>query len=314
MKQAVLLFVILLSVLKPTVSFSQETGWKHIIDSCVNTIHHGSSNTNAYKLKKHIESNSTEIINHIEVLINDSNYQVRIFAVNILGMMGNSAIDIKAKQKAALVLTELLIDKTYEVRYYVPMSLKKFSREDISEPTKSRMLDIVVQTPENYRDMFKLLGYFNDKTAAEKLRTVLLQGGLNKITRWEIQLALARMGDVEAIQFCLDIAKKIPVNTDYIYHLAPDLIYTRNKEIFNYLVEIIHSDKADCASSNPNVETKILCGYRIIEYMAPVIKEYPYQLHASGDLDVENYEKAMKNIRKFFKKKNGNYEINNNIF
>ncbi len=314
MKQAVLLFVILLSVLKPTVSFSQETGWKHFIDSCVNTIHHGSSNTNAYKLKKHIESNSTEIINHIEVLINDSNYQVRIFAVNILGMMGNSAIDIKAKQKAALVLTELLIDKTYEVRYYVPMSLKKFSREDISEPTKSRMLDIVVQTPENYRDMFKLLGYFNDKTAAEKLRTVLLQGGLNKITRWEIQLALARMGDAEAIQFCLDIAKKIPVNTDYIYHLAPDLIYTRNKEIFNYLVEIIHSDKADCASSNPNVETKILCGYRIIEYMAPVIKEYPYKLHVSGDLDVDDYEKAMKNIRKFFKKKNGNYEINNNIF
>jgi hypothetical protein len=51
-----------------------------------------------------------------------------------------------------------------------------------------------------------------------------------------------------------------------------------------------------------------------MEYLAPVIENYPLKIRGSGDIDTKDYKEALNTVRKWFKKKNGNYEIRKDTF
>ena len=73
-------------------------------------------------------------------------------------------------------------------------------------------------------------------------------------------------------------------------------------------VGILQDDDCKSASGNPDVDAKILCGYRIMELLAPVIKGYPYKSSASGMIGASIYEEALSVVRKWFAD-NTEYEI-----
>jgi hypothetical protein len=105
------------------------------------------------------------------------------------------------------------------------------------------------------------------------------------------------MGDKQNIQFITERLTQASVNDDFVYEVVPDLIYTRQPEIFEYLEQIILSNAQNCSSANPDAETNILCGYRVMEYLAPVIEDFPLPTDEYGELMVDDYPEALEELR-----------------
>lgn len=131
---------------------------------------------------------------------------------------------------------------------------------------------------------------------------------LKSKTTWSAHLALARLGDANALHYVLQRVQRLGVNDDVVYELFPDLTYTRQRQAFNYLIQVIGSNEKNCRSADPENPEPINCAYRILEFIAPVIKNFPVKVDASGDLEVHDYEEALRQVRSWFAL-NPDYEI-----
>jgi hypothetical protein len=127
--------------------------------------------------------------------------------------------------------------------------------------------------------------------------------------RWDALLALARMGDPAAVESCMKKIRRVEAGDDVVYRLMPDLLYLHRPEAVAYLVEVLNSDENLCSSPNPYVEEKILCGYRVMERLVGYLKGYPLKLQASGDVDTNDYTKALEQARKWCAKQGGVFSI-----
>ena len=131
--------------------------------------------------------------------------------------------------------------------------------------------------------------------------------------KWNIALALARMGNDEQTAWCVQKVKKAPVNSGLVANVLPDLIYTRQKAAIDYCVELLFSDEKLCSSPNPDLSERIPCAYRIIEMLAPVIENFPVKVNPSVGLESDDYPKTLQMVREWFKK-NSDYKLNKEIF
>jgi hypothetical protein len=118
--------------------------------------------------------------------------------------------------------------------------------------------------------------------------------------KWNIALALARMGEPEPGEYCLKRIKRLPVNNHTVSYALPDLIYTRQKPAIDYCVELLYSDEKLCYSANPDISQSISCAYPIMEKLATVIVDFPARVDATGSLDSSDYSKTLQEIRKWF--------------
>jgi HEAT repeat protein len=214
------------------------------------------------------------------------------------------------KNNAVFNLVQALKDKDPGVVGNVADLLTNYYNFDFNSASKDSLRSILhVQT--NYRDkIIRLIGFLNLTDQIEYLKTFLSKenSGSRKVI-WATNIALARLGDDEKIDFCIEYIKNQPLNDDVIYELVPDLIYTRNKKVIDYLVEILLDETKNCHSANPENPQKIECGYRMMEYLAPVIKDFPLKIDSSGDLIADDYEEALKITRNWFKEHDSNYAI-----
>jgi hypothetical protein len=67
--------------------------------------------------------------------------------------------------------------------------------------------------------------------------------------KWSSILTLAAWGSL-IVALCLLTVNVIPVETYDVQH-PPDLIFTKQKETFEYLIEVLLSDNENCHSPNP---------------------------------------------------------------
>ena len=126
------------------------------------------------------------------------------------------------------------------------------------------------------------------------------QKQLNRSEKWSAYLALCRLGDAEALQYVLSRVRSLETNDEVVYEIFPDLIYTRQPLAIQLLVEALQSNEPDCQSAdaeNPQPQT---CAYRIMELLAPVIKNIPLKIDPSGDLSVTDYRAALQSTREWF--------------
>ncbi|WP_147302885.1 HEAT repeat domain-containing protein [Marinoscillum furvescens] len=155
--------------------------------------------------------------------------------------------------------------------------------------------------------LLKLLGRLNASEATEEIRQFTTAG--NKATiRWAAYLALARLGDEEAIDRLIQKVNGLTVNSDVVYDILPGLIYTRQKEVFDLLVKELYNDERNCEPADPDQYRPIRCGYRIMELLAPHVEGFPVAVSASGDLDTRNYRQALLGVREWFAA-NPNYQL-----
>ncbi|MEM9526127.1 MAG: hypothetical protein AAGA31_05930 [Bacteroidota bacterium] len=122
-------------------------------------------------------------------------------------------------------------------------------------------------------------------------------------------LALIRAGDQPRIERLKRLLEAATVDDDFIFEVAPKLIYTRRREVMDFLFAEILKDQNNCSPADSHTSGRINCAYRIMEMVAPVIQEFPLAVGASGDLTVTDYPKALAIARAWIEDNQTSYRI-----
>ncbi|MDR1864159.1 MAG: hypothetical protein LBR08_01165 [Bacteroidales bacterium] len=176
--------------------------------------------------------------------------------------------------------------------------LQEFSVEDFDDECRAVINGKIAYTKTpHYKELVLLSGYIH--TGKDELQKVLLNVNLPERHRWYVALALSRSGDPAQTAYCMRKVEKLPVNSDLVSYVLPDLIYMRQKEAIDYCVELLNSDAKLCDSQNPDISEKINCAYPLIPLLAPAIADFPVEIDASGDI-AGDYIQALNILRQWF--------------
>ncbi|GAB3337206.1 hypothetical protein GCM10027429_21390 [Marivirga atlantica] len=253
-----------------------------------------------------------ELLNALKTYQADSNSVIRTRAYNIGKRLGQGHPVQAIRQQAINQQIKALADADIGLRVKAINALTGFKNTDFTSNQEQRIINGLNAAMPHLEKYAMLVGYMNNDAAIAPLKQVEQQIS-SGWTKFNIQLALARRGDKQATTAVLNKMKTATINDDFIYDLSPLLVYTRNKEVFKFLEDIIFSEEANCNSANPNRSVDILCGYRLLEYMAPAIEGSPLTVDEYGELEVTNYEQALQDFRDWLLQ-NPNYSLVENTY
>jgi hypothetical protein len=193
--------------------------------------------------------------------------------------------------------------------------LPKYKKEDFNAIAKDSLSACIKRNVYYLDNILMLAGYINLTNCMQDIKNIFSTPKQPDNVKWAAHLALARMGDSIETAYCIRVIQLKQMNNAIVYNLVPGLIYTRQKAAFEYLVTILNSDEKNCNSSNPDNDSRIVCGYRVMEFLAPVIKDFPLQnIPGVNQIKTNNYDAALETARKWFKDKGENYEIKNDTY
>lgn len=254
-----------------------------------------------------ITENANSILENVMPYLKDSLTTMRSKAYGILQLAGTNARQSAVRERAVTYLLEACKDNDTGNAGTALIYLTSFLRKDFNDSAKDSIRSLFRQKTAHFEVLIKLVGFLEITDLKEDIRLLTLKDNPKPI-RWAAIISLARMQDPAARQEMMRIVKKLPVNDDVIYQIFPDLIYTRDREAIQYMVELLHSDGKYCLAADAERETPIPCGYRIMEQLAPVIKNYPLEPDESGDIKTTDYLAALASVRYWFTK-NRDFEI-----
>lgn len=257
-------------------------------------------------------SNGSTVLASLRPYTKDTLSTIRAKAYNITKRVGGKSDDQQLRKSAITLLISGIRDEDTGIAGINLNALTSFPKDDFT-PSHIDELEKLVSVGTPHLDkLLKLAGYIGADKFRDEIRNVINAPTTFRY-KWNARLALARMGDQESIDFLLDKIQAAPVNDDFVYDVVPDLVYTRQPAIYEYLEKIIQSNKANCLSADPDNSDQILCGYRVMEYLAPVIENYPLEVDEFGDLNIDDYEDALMRVRNWFAE-NEVYEIKRDGF
>ncbi|MBT1688703.1 hypothetical protein [Dawidia soli] len=227
---------------------------------------------------------------------------VRAQAYGVAKAVGLEAASTSLRQKAVRLLVAGCRDAHKGNVGMAIRALTEFDRSSYSDDAKDSLVSLFHRKPAHIDKYMLLLGYLELTTVRNDLREIAQQKDYARKDRWAALLALARMGDSFATNDILRRVQKLPVTDDVVYEIFPDLIYTRQQAVLNVLLDALKSDARNCASADAEQDTRIPCGYRIMEQLAPAIQDYPLKLDASGDIQTTDYGVALQTARDWFAK------------
>ncbi len=289
-------------------SFTQELNRENIQTFFNDVI----SNPDSYhKTPSNFGRNKLAILDSLEVYRIDSISNVRKYAFLIANNLTKNDTNSILNQNVVNFLLKGFNDSNSGICGIVSDFLKDYPKKSYNDNSRNKILELLYLTPPYYHELLKVAGYINPDSTIENI-TKLLSSGIikNNEPYWAAKLALARMGDYSAIEFCMRQIKVMEVNDDLVYDYVPDLIYTHQREAIDFLIQLLHSNEKNCESSNAESTEMIVCGYRIMEYLAPVIEEFPLKISDSGDIDTNDYAEALQICRDWFLE-HPNYKIIN---
>ena len=248
----------------------------------------------------------TEVLTALSPYYSDTLATIRAKAYYLAQQIGTHSQNEAIRQRAVNQLTAGLQDEDSGIIGRVHSYLTAFSPSDFTASSRQTVANLLSQSPAHLPRLLKLVGALNLTKQVPTLKNLL--PSLSARDQWAAQLALARLGDPEALATVLARVKQEPVSDDVVYELLPDLVYTRQKAALDYLVTIVQSDEKNCQSADPEAQQRILCGYRVLELMAPVIQDFPLTVDESGDLAVSDYPKALQQARRWLKE-HSDYQV-----
>ncbi|MFN7232821.1 MAG: hypothetical protein ACK576_06605, partial [Cyclobacteriaceae bacterium] len=132
--------------------------------------------------------------------------------------------------------------------------LTGFRKNDFSSAAKDSLYAYFQRKSGNMNTLIRLLGYLNVQKAKNELFALSQEGAAGCKDRWAALLALSRMGDEQAINDVMNRVKRMPVSDALAlaYEVFPDLVYTRRREAFNYLLETLNSDAKNWSRQTPS--------------------------------------------------------------
>ena len=294
--------------LLPSVALGYQNKPAAVIDAAIKNIR-----TGKYEPVK--EDALFEPANHttaLEILAahyEDSIARVRDKVYNYTKRIGQASEDNAIRRQAVDQLITGLDDSEASVVNTVLQGLGGFYYEDFSDADKAIIAGYLQASLPHYDKLLRLAGFLQLQDQQSLIRSKVSDRSQSRAVRWAARLALARMGDEATLKGILDKLEALEVNDDIVYEICPDLIYTRQKAAFDYMVGILKSEERKCYAANPDATDMIQCGYRIMEFFPGVVEGFPLQAGPGGDIETDDYKKALETARDWFAAQAGNYTI-----
>jgi hypothetical protein len=260
-------------------------------------------------------ANAGDVLKALPLYYNDTLKQVRAKAYLLGRSIGLKAKKSSVRQLAVMQLVNACKDKDSGNTGQLFGYLTKFKKEDFNSKAKDSLSSLVRRKPSHYDQLLRLAGFLDLKNVTTEIRlaTQPQPNVPGKRDRWAAELALARMGDEATVTSILQRVKKLGVNNDVVYDVFPDLVYTRQQPLLDYMIVVLNDDSKNCLSADAEREAAIPCAYRVMEQLAPAIKDYPLEIDDSGDVKTKDYPKALAIVRTWFKQQKA-YKVNKETY
>lgn len=272
-----------------------------------------SSSTELNSWLKAFSNDTSKFLNYLNSCYTDSLLIGNEYSsINLLNGLSVKSSSLGVKRESIRLYLTLAKSKSSTIAALAVKALMAYPRGIFNSSDFDSISTLITANASNYKDLVELAGYLNRDRFIPPIRAVFPNTrNFTKPEQWATYKTLARLGDKDALDYCLKRISALPVNDQVVDVLYPDLIYLHRKEAIDLIIKELFTDKPLCTSTNPNSDGKILCGYRIMELLAPVIVDFPVKLLPSGDLDCKDYRKTLKRVRGWFKKKGNAYSIVN---
>lgn len=223
----------------------------------------------------------------------------------------NASSEVKSSALNSYLQLLSISRRSPQVSFSIISYLKRIDRSSYDSLAIEKLAGLINDSTLNLKDIVLLAGYVNNSVLSQRVKNLLYSSNrrLTKQEIWAIYLSLARMGDPEAIDFIYQRISGLKMNSNLVDGVFPDLVYTRQERLYNYMIEALYSDEKLCDSPNPDSDSMMPCGYRILELLAPNIIDFPIKTLPSGDLNVSNYPQALKEAREWFNQNRTTYKI-----
>lgn len=192
----------------------------------------------------------------------------------------------------------------------IQTELRQIAFDDFSEDDKEKLKTIIQKNGSHVQEWIKIAGFLQLCDFLEAIRYNYKDGTANKRA---LNLALTRCGVPEKVASLLRNVKELSITDDFVYNIAPQLIYTRQRSIVDHLFKIIVEDLGNCNSSG-EYTMAISCSYRLMEMLSPIIIDFPFKLKTSGDLDTSDYKFALETVKKWYKTNKSIYQFEMNTY
>lgn len=210
----------------------------------------------------------------------------------------NTALPLSGQSKISSLEVHRLLDSVATVaapnQYSIVRKLTRYPALDFDRAAREKVGILLNPGQAHLREWVLLAGFLDLES---HLRQLLTAEALPKTLQQTIRFALVRCGDEAQLRKMMQKVRTIPVNDDFADQLVPLLVYTRQKAVTDYLLELIQKDEKGCTPADSETPGAINCAYRIMEYLSPVIRDFPLKLDVSGDLAVKNYPEALALVR-----------------
>ncbi len=309
-KRLLLTFILLSFCL---IIFGQESAYDLTNQFIINSI---KGKTSAEQIKKLDAYPLEKIVDACSKNITDSLINIRNAAFDLVYIMSMRKMDDPYTNMVVNLFLNGCNDKDAGIVYDCLKYLKYFKSTSFDAEARIKLSQMARQASIPHYDLLiRITGLAGITDLMYDYADMIRQKKYadNKI-RWALHVALARLGDQQEITYCLSKAEQAKISDDIVYDLLPDLAYIRNKEAFDFMLEIINSDEKNCSSSNPDSEAKIICAFRIIKLVAPYINDFPVKLDKAGNLIARDYDQMLISVRQWIQNNKSTYTLNVQIY
>jgi len=112
-------------------------------------------------------------------------------------------------------------------------------------------------------------------------------------------LALVRTGNKEKKEILLRNIQKMTLDDHFTYEVVPTLVYVRQKEIMDHLLDGIMEPGNTCNPPDLDTRGSVSCAYNIIEQIAPYIKNFPTKVDRYG-IQTDDFPAMLSEVRSWF--------------
>ncbi|MFN8207282.1 MAG: hypothetical protein U0T82_07725 [Bacteroidales bacterium] len=114
-------------------------------------------------------------------------------------------------------------------------------------------------------------------------------------------LSMARLNDRDALDKLLSFAGRMEPGDDLAYELAPELLFTRQPEALNFILDLILSEELSCSSPDPSSSRKIPCAFHLIELLGPLVEGFPLPPDSDGSIIYTSMDEALTKTREWIR-------------
>ena len=247
------------------------------------------------------------LLQQLQFYLEDTSQSVRLRAYGILKQVGLKSEDQQLRQEVVSQLIDGIGDTDRSISVRNTGGLKNFQQQDFTTASANQLLTYLNISTPNLEELLLVIGFVQPENAVASIRPLIGQlRGMDRMAAW---LALSRLGEEDAIQYVMQRVERQPINDDLVYEIVPYLVYTRRQQAFQFLERIIQSNESTCLSANADNEKNILCGYRVLEYIALVMIDFPLPVDEFGELEIDDYEAGLTEVREWLADQDDEYEL-----